>query len=357
MNSKNDFWISEQNLSKKRMNNAQKTLLESIQNEAFLNNDFRIVFFNTFVNEEIEGFPACKIHIKNHWAPSHKLSTCHWPEEGEIFDVACVLVPKNNLEARYDIARALQFLTEGGLLFCAADNKSGGGRLKKICADFGLEDIQQESSNKAKCVRAKKENLNQEKVEEALRLGQMHRVSQTGYYSRPGLFGWDKVDIGSEMLISHLPQNIKGRVADFGCGYGYLSVEMLRKYHDIKKLTYIDADARAIGATRQNLSEFLSNNPDRTVETEYFWHDLTKPHADVKNLDFIVMNPPFHTGKTTDIDLGQSMIKTARHSLKKGGALYMVANAHLPYEKLLRELFNEVETLKQEKGFKIFVAR
>ncbi|MBI1300216.1 MAG: methyltransferase [Alphaproteobacteria bacterium] len=339
------------------MNNAQKTLIENIQNEPYLNKDSRILFLNTIVDKDIERLPAGKKYIKNHWAPPHEFSTCHWPEKGELFDVVCVLVPKNNVEARYDIAKALQFLTKGGLLFCVADNKSGGGRLKKICTDFGLKDIQQESRNKAKCVRCRKVNVNQHIIDEALQQGQMHRVSETGYHSRPGLFGWNKIDTGSQMLMKHLPADLKGHVADFGCGYGYLSVEALKKCSDIKKLSYVDADARAIGAARQNISEFLSDNPDKHVTAEHFWHDLSKPHPNLKKLDFVIMNPPFHSGKETDTDLGKSMIATARQSLRKGGVLYMVANAHLPYEKLLRDLFENVETVIQQKGFKIFGAR
>ena len=50
------------------------------------------------------------------------------------------------------------------------------------------------------------------------------------------------------------------------------------------------------------------------------------------------------------------MIKTAYDMLGKYGALFMVANNHLPYEKILEQLFFKVEILTQEKGFKIFKA-
>ena len=89
---------------------------------------------------------------------------------------------------------------------------------------------------------------------------------------------------------------------------------------------------------------------------EYQWNDLTcKP--DIKQLlDFVVMNPPFHSGKKTDSDIGLKFIENAAACLKKNGTLYMVANAHLPYEKLLEKLFFSVEKMTEEQGFKIYKA-
>ena len=125
------------------------------------------------------------------------------------------------------------------------------------------------------------------------------------------------------------------------------------KCKKIKKLFCVDADARAVEAARQNISALSS---DSAVEAEYLWYDLTRPCAAIKNLDAVLMNPPFHSGKKTDIDLGKAMIGTACNALRKGGQLFMVANAHLPYERVLRDLFHDVETRAEKAGFKIFHA-
>ena len=73
-------------------------------------------------------------------------------------------------------------------------------------------------------------------------------------------------------------------------------------------------------------------------------------------LDFVIMNPPFHTGKKNDIGLGLNFIQNAAHHLRKGGVLMMVANVHLPYENHLKSLFSNFDIIAQKSGFKIIRA-
>ncbi len=68
-------------------------------------------------------------------------------------------------------------------------------------------------------------------------------------------------------------------------------------------------------------------------------------------------NPPFHDGGAEDQALGKIFIQRAADSLRSGGTLWLVANAHLPYEATLRERFRSVETVAQEGGYKVFEAR
>jgi 16S rRNA (guanine1207-N2)-methyltransferase len=86
------------------------------------------------------------------------------------------------------------------------------------------------------------------------------------------------------------------------------------------------------------------------------WEDLRRLPPDLPRLDFIVMNPPFHEGKKTLPEAGQAFIKTASQALKPNGALYMVANTHLPYEAALAQSFKNVKPLAVEKGFKVIHA-
>ncbi|HCJ19591.1 MAG TPA: methyltransferase, partial [Hyphomonas sp.] len=39
---------------------------------------------------------------------------------------------------------------------------------------------------------------------------------EAGVWSRPGLFSWNRIDAGSELLADSVPENIRGRGADFG---------------------------------------------------------------------------------------------------------------------------------------------
>ena len=259
------------------------------------------------------------------------------------FDVVLIAAPKNQIETLYLIANALRVLKQGGLLIVAADNKAGGSRLVKNLEHFGLQNIQSESRNKARAVWAYSESFDDSAVQEVLAAGEMQAVLNGQFQSQPGIYGWDKIDQGSQILLENLPKDLKGKGADFGCGYGFLAKHIVQN-DAIKSLICIDADARAIEACRRNVER-----------AEFHWADLTKkayPNA----FDFIVMNPPFHEGKKADIAIGKKFIVTAAQSLKRKGTLYMVANKHLPYEKILQDQFFKVEKLFEEQGFKVFKA-
>lgn len=260
-----------------------------------------------------------------------------------------MLAPKNATETKYLIAKALQALEEGGVFICAADNKSGGTRLKKILQEAGLADIQDISKNKARAVSGVKQDLSNTVLEEWLDKGAVQDVLGGAYISQPGIFGWDKIDKGSEILTRYIPADLSGSGADFGCGYGYLSRYVLQHCPQVKSLVCVDADYRSVMCCEENLKETQAIK-------KFIWDDLTRPDQPLSGLDFIVMNPPFHEGRSSDSDIGLKFIGTAHKSLKKGGALYMVANAHLPYEKVLSDYFHSSEMLVQESGFKVFKA-
>jgi 16S rRNA (guanine1207-N2)-methyltransferase len=76
-----------------------------------------------------------------------------------------------------------------------------------------------------------------------------------------------------------------------------------------------------------------------------------------RDLDFVVMNPPFHDGGIEDRALGETFIVRAAASLKTGGACWMVANRHLPYEASLGGHFARVRQVEQGDGYKIYEAR
>jgi 16S rRNA (guanine1207-N2)-methyltransferase len=261
--------------------------------------------------------------------------------DGE-FEIVLLLLPKNRLEAEYLLAKGLEMLQPGGWLIAAGDNKAGGARLNKTFKEFGLE-AGSYSKNRARVAWGKK--AGSKKVKEALAAGEMQK-NEFGFFSQAGIFGWDKIDKGSEILSKHLPE-LSGAGADFGCGYGYLSQHALQNGKNIGRLYCIDADARALEASKANLTNFEN--------TEFIWADLTKA-PDLKNLDWVVMNPPFHEGKATDTGIGHDFIRSAAKVLKKGGALWMVANSMLPYEKILDEEFFSVKKISEGGGFKVFCA-
>lgn len=168
------------------------------------------------------------------------------------------------------------------------------------------------------------------------------------FQTRPGVFAWDRVDVASKLLAEHLPDTLDGRVADFGAGWGYLSMQVLARCPRVAGLDLFEADARALALAEQNLD-------DRRIPIHFHWHDVAAGVS--KRFDAIVCNPPFHAlGRGDRPDLGRAFIAAAAEALNPGGSLWLVANRHLPYEEALGAGFGQVRTVAQQGGFKIIEA-
>ncbi|PCJ98150.1 MAG: hypothetical protein COA45_08335 [Zetaproteobacteria bacterium] len=333
------------------------TLLHQIKNGSISIDGGRIVFLNAVFHADLSTLCADELILQQHFKPYENtlvkagFSVCSdIPCDDGSYDVVCILTPKNMVEACYFIAKGMRLLRCGGVLICAADNKAGGSRLKKMMHGFGVQDLQDDARNKARAVWGIVDDAQIDEIETALSAGAEQDILDGKFISQAGVFGWDRADKGSEILTQHLPQNLKGRGADFGCGYGYLSEFLLSNRVKIKHLTCVDADYRALRLCQKNLKGFQ-------CDKNFMWHDLTQQDGALKNLDFIVMNPPFHEGKKTDLSLGQGFIETAFHSLRRGGRLWMVANNHLAYENGLNKVFGEFSKEYEGQGFKILSAR
>jgi 16S rRNA (guanine1207-N2)-methyltransferase len=268
---------------------------------------------------------------------------------GNKYDKIFCTLSKNKTECYYFIALIVKHLSSEGEVVISASNDLGGKNLSKWMKEYGFEG---EDFSKKKCriFVGKLVYENIDLIEKSLKEGAVHNISLGNriYKTQAGIFGWNKVDQGSKLLIQEIKDDLSGVGADFGCGYGYLSDQILLKHKNIKKLYAIDVDSRAVSCARDNLEKF-------DAEVLCHWADLTKPFPFKEKLHWIVMNPPFHEGKERDEGLGKVMIERTHDVLGKGCALYMVANRHLPYEKTL-SIFSSVEKLKEENGFKVYKA-
>ena len=311
---------------------------------------------NARFHDGLNHFKQPSIYLQQHFKPYERALVSsgfsaypELPTSDQSYDSVFLLLPKNIIEAKYMIAYGLQLLNEGGAFVCAADNKAGGGRIKKLLQSFGFKKIHEDSRNKARVVWARKDNLNDQVISEAIKEGSQQAILDSCFISQPGIFGWNKIDTGSKILTSYLPDDMGGIGADFGCGYGYLSDYLLSKNNNIEHLFCIDADHRTLDSCAQNLDKYA-------CKKTYLWYDLTDSNTDIKDMDFIVMNPPFHEGKTTDISVGVSFIKNAYSVLNKGGRLFIVANRQLAYEDILKSMFRKIDKHYEGEGFKVFEA-
>jgi 16S rRNA (guanine1207-N2)-methyltransferase len=167
----------------------------------------------------------------------------------------------------------------------------------------------------------------------------------SGWITQPGVFSADGPDDGSQALVAALPKTLKGQGADLGGGWGYLTHHLL----DLPGVTHVDlveADRRALTCAEKNV---------RDDRVSFHWADATA-WGKAGSLDWVVMNPPFHTSRTPDAHLGQAFIRSAARLLRPKGTLVFVANRHLPYETTLSECFQQVAELDGNSRFKILQA-
>jgi 16S rRNA (guanine1207-N2)-methyltransferase len=265
--------------------------------------------------------------------------------------VVLVLPPRQREEARALFARALSLCAPGGIVVASITNnegaKSGEADLKQLAGLGG-------SLTKNHCRVFWSKPL--AGTHDAALLAQWTKLDAARpilggrFTSRPGVFAWDRIDPASALLVEHLPDNLAGKGADLGAGYGYLSAEVLARSPKVTALHLYEAEARALGLAKQNLAPF-----EAQATVEYRWHDVTTGVPE--HYDFIVSNPPFHTQSRADRpDIGRRFIAVAAESLKPGGRLYLVANRHLPYEAVLNSSFGEVRVLGDRDGFKVIEA-
>jgi 16S rRNA (guanine1207-N2)-methyltransferase len=260
------------------------------------------------------------------------------------FERITILAPPGVLERRYVLAHALRILASGGRLTALAPKDRGGARLAKELAAFGCDARASARRHYRFCDTVRPGQP--QGLDAAIAAGAPQIAPALGLWSQPGVFSWDRADPGSALLIRHLP-SLAGTGADFGCGVGLLARAVLQS-PAMTRLDLIDIDRRAIEAARRNIDD---------PRARFAWRDVRLEAGNLQDLDFVVMNPPFHDQGEEDRGLGAAFIKRAAAALKPKGVCWLVANRHLPYEALLAPLFPRLRQVVQAEGYKVYEAR
>lgn len=288
------------------------------------------------------GFPQMQGDVFSY----HHKCTINTP--GYNYNTSLVYSTRQTDETLGFLALAVSHTRADGHIIMAQDNKHGADSLEKRVKQ-GFPNLITLTKHKCRIWVLKKSDFNEEILPQWLSAAMLQPVMNGEYMSAPGLFSWDRVDKASSLLLDNLPQNLSGIGADLGCGYGYLSANLL-KYTGITTLYSIDNDARAVDACEKNVAKRKPAFIHHAIQ-----HDATT-YIPPEKLDFIVMNPPFHTQTDETHELGQSFCENALKMLKIGGTLYLVANRHLPYEAILKAGAKDVTLLADKGGFKVIKA-
>ncbi|MDD9976425.1 MAG: class I SAM-dependent methyltransferase [Boseongicola sp.] len=250
------------------------------------------------------------------------------------FAMSFVCVPRARAEAELVLAHVSE-ATDGPVVIDGQKTDGIGSYLKLARQHGDMKDVVSKSHGKLAIF----ENLSIPAANTEFTI--IEGKFQTG----PGVFSADGIDPASRLLADALPDGMKGSIADFGAGWGYLSSEILER-PDVTSLDVVEADFVALSLAKTNVTD---------ARARFHWADVMSFEPD-EPFDHVVMNPPFHTGRAAEVTLGQDFIRAAARTLKPRGELWLVANRHLPYEKTLEDVFHSVKSLGDSPSFKIFHA-
>jgi 16S rRNA (guanine1207-N2)-methyltransferase len=171
------------------------------------------------------------------------------------------------------------------------------------------------------------------------------RVIEGGFVTAAGNFSADGIDPASRYLADALPTKLGARVIDLGGGWGYLSARALTR-PGIAHLDLVEAEKTALDAARRNVTD---------PRAHLHWADATRWQPETR-ADTVISNPPFHMGRAADPGLGRAFIAAAAGMLRPSGALWLVANRHLPYESALTQHFRHLTEAAGGSRFKVLHA-
>ncbi|EDS5975649.1 16S rRNA (guanine(1207)-N(2))-methyltransferase RsmC [Salmonella enterica subsp. enterica] len=248
--------------------------------------------------------------------------------------------PKNKPEAQFQLMNILSLMPVGVDVFVVGENRSGVRSAEPMLADYApLNKV--DSARRCGLYHGRLEKQPQFSLES---WWAEYNIDGLTIKTLPGVFSRDGLDVGSQLLLSTLTPHTKGKVLDVGCGAGVLSAA-LASHSPKVRLTLCDVSAPAVEASRATLAA-------NGLEGEIFASNV---FSEVKGrFDMIISNPPFHDGMQTSLDAAQTLIRGAVRHLNSGGELRIVANAFLPYPKILDETFGFHEVIAQTGRFKVY---
>jgi len=169
-------------------------------------------------------------------------------------------------------------------------------------------------------------------------------------YGFAGVFSREKLDIGSRVLLKHLPETTeKQKLMDLGCGAGILGT-IAAKQNPSLNVSFSDESFLAIESAKMTFEK----NTSQTAN--YFITDVLEGVED-RDFDHILCNPPFHQQNVQTLSIANKMFRQSARKLKSNGELRVVANRHLKYRPMLNQYFKRVKIISDDPKFVVWLAK
>lgn len=277
-----------------------------------------------------------------------------WLDQSEVttrFDAVIIYYPKTKLRFDYYLSMVSKLLNEDATIYVVGEKKGGVKSCEKQIKGFSPKANKLDAArhcqlysawfNGQVCekqmvdwfqVKSTSVNVNAESIELDL-------------YSLPGVFSASGVDEGTQLLLDTI-EPVSGKGLDFGCGCGVISASVAKAFGC--QLTAVDVDALAVASSNKT---FEMNDVDAKAIAS---NGLSEVLSFGKQFNFIVTNPPFHTGLKTDYGITELLLKNANKITKSKFSVWMVANAFLPYPDLFSRFIKPAVIKNKNKRFNIY---
>lgn len=269
------------------------------------------------------------------------LSTDHAP-----FDDIYLRISKEKPVTHHAINQAKQHLKPNGRLHIAGHKNEGTKTYIKKASELFLEKTPLKKNKDAYSTTLSYPNpdANHLDSDNYTQLREVGSYNSKPLYSKPGVFGYNKLDEGSLLLLETLQQENLPPGKDFldlGCGYGLLTLGAMQWQG--KSYAATDNNSAALHAITYNAEKWQQ-------KIEITPADAGKGID--KKFDIILCNPPFHQGFSVSGELTDKFLENTQKLLSKNGVAYFVVNSFIGLEKRASALLN-IETLAKEKRFKV----
>ncbi|MDZ8172018.1 class I SAM-dependent methyltransferase [Microbacterium xanthum] len=143
-----------------------------------------------------------------------------------------------------------------------------------------------------------------------------------------GAFAGASIDVGTRLLLSHLPTPRETPAIDMACGTGIVAATWANRFPEAR---VIASDQSAVAVASAWETAAANGVADRV---QVMRDDMLGSQPDA-SADLIALNPPFHSGAAVTDRIAPRMFADAARVLMPGGELWTVWNSHLGYRAAL----------------------